>query len=122
MRVQDDRWDVSSRRVRTWIDVHDALRDPQAERRDLLRERRRRDPGVGEVLVAVPGAGHAAVEHATLAERPALMPAHARQRGELPVPAEDGDALPRDARGPGAALGNLLHGTESHPIVLRGDL
>src|SRR5882724_4894427 len=48
----------------------------RSERGDFLRERRRRCPGIGQVLVAVPRARDTSVNDLAFSKRPVLVPAY----------------------------------------------
>src|SRR5207237_5190867 len=75
------------------IDLDHAVSQTRAIGGEPLGERRRR-AAVGEpVLVAMPRAGHAAVDDAAFAERTVLMGAEVGQRADLLAVAEHGDAL-----------------------------
>src|ERR1043166_8676932 len=80
-------------RQRARIDLDHAARQAHAIGDELLRERRRRTAVLQSVLVAVPGAGHATVDDAALAERPVLVGAEIRERADLAAVAEHRNAF-----------------------------
>ena len=67
----------------TRVDFDDAAVDPHAIGRELLGERRRRAAVRQPVLIAVPGAGDAAVDDAAFADRAVLVGAEIGQRADL---------------------------------------
>ena len=87
-----------------------AVDDAGAVGFDLLRKRRRGGAGFGEVLIAVPGAGDAAVDDLALAERAVLMAAEVGDGGDLAVVAEDGDAFAAERHDAGAFFGDAPGG------------
>src|SRR5262245_53337655 len=91
---------IPHRRRRTrrqWarVDLDHAMRNAHAVGDELLGERRRRAAVLQPVLVAVPRAGHAAVDDAPFADRPILVGAKIGERPDLRAVAEDRDALRR---------------------------
>src|SRR5215831_12060231 len=81
-----------TRRQRARVDLDHALRNAHAVG-ELLGERRRRAAVLQPVLVAMPRAGHAAVDDAPLADRPILVGAEIRECPDLRAVAEDCDAF-----------------------------
>src|SRR5436189_3056509 len=65
----------------------------RAEGRNLFGKWRRRRAGLGQVLITMPRTSDAAVDDLALAERPVLMTADVRHRGNAPIVFEDGDPL-----------------------------
>src|SRR5215831_14956287 len=89
---------IPHRRRRTrrqWarVDLDHAMRNAHAVGDKLLGERRRRAAVLQPVLVAVPRAGHTAVDDASLADRPILVGAKIGKRPDLRSVAEDGNAF-----------------------------
>src|SRR6185312_12833111 len=80
-------------RERPRVDLDDAALDAHAIGRELLGEGRRRAAVGQPVLIAVPGAGHAAVDDAAFADRPVLVGAQIAERADLNAAAEHRDAL-----------------------------
>src|SRR5262249_25102685 len=78
---------------RARVDLDHAARNAHAVGNELLGERRRRAAVLQPVLVAVPWAGHAAVDDASLAERPILVGAKIGECPDLRAVAEDCDAF-----------------------------
>ena len=64
-----------------------------SEGRNLLRERRWRRSGLGQILIAMPGAGDATVNNLAFPEWPVLVLADVRDGGYAAIVFEDGDAL-----------------------------
>src|SRR5262249_51530101 len=71
---------------------------------ELLGARRRRAAAPQPVLVAVPRAGHAAVDDAPLPDRPILVGAKIGKRRDLCPVAEDGNAFAVGRRNDASAL------------------
>ena len=89
---------IPHRRRRTrrqWarVDLDHAMRNAHAVSGELLGERRRRAAVLQPVLVAVPRAGHAAVDDVPLPDRPILVGAKIGKRPDLRTVAEDGNAF-----------------------------
>src|SRR5215470_549774 len=89
---------IPHRRRRTrrqWarVDLDHAMRNAHAVGDELLGERRRRAAVLQPVLVAVPRAGHAAVDDAPFADRPILVGAKIGECPDLRAVAEDCDAF-----------------------------
>src|SRR5262249_4092124 len=89
---------ISHRRRRTrrqWtrVDLDQAMRNAHAVGNKLLSERRRGAAVLQPVLVAVPRAGHTAVDYAALADRPILVGAKIGECSDLRAIAEDCDAF-----------------------------
>src|SRR6266516_595110 len=82
-----------TRRQWAWVDLDHAMRNAHAVGDELLGERRRRAAVLQPVLVAVPRAGHAAVDDAPLADRPILVGAKIGKRPDLRPVAEHRDAF-----------------------------
>src|SRR5215467_3731272 len=80
-------------RQRARVDFDHAMRNAHAVGDELFGERRRRAAVLQPVLVAVPGAGHAAVDDTPFADRPMLVGAKIRKRPDLRAVAEDCDAF-----------------------------
>src|SRR5690349_8932075 len=88
-----------------------------AVRRNLFCKWRRRRAGVGQVLIAVPGASDASVNDLSFAERPVLVLAHIRHRRDISVVLEPGDPLASARHNAGALLRNLLDATNGDVSV-----
>src|SRR5262249_48772152 len=89
---------IPHRRGRTrrqWarVDLDHAMGDAHAVSDELLGEGRRRATIRQSVLVAVPRAGHTAVDDASLADRPILVGAKIGERPDLRAVAEDRNAF-----------------------------
>src|SRR5262245_21906161 len=87
------RFDARARWHRLGVNKHLVAYDACAVGRDFLCERRRRLPGVREVLVAVPGTSHASVDDFAFAEGAVLVLAYIGDSGDLAVVLEDGHTL-----------------------------
>src|SRR5262252_6458148 len=81
------------RTLRQWarVDLDHAMRNAHAVGDELLGERRWRAAVLQPVLVAVPRAGHAAVDYAPLPDRPVLVGAKVGECPDLRAVAEDCD-------------------------------
>src|SRR6266446_1369605 len=93
-----------TRRQRARVDFDHAMRNAHAVGDELFGERRRRAAVLQPVLVAVPGAGHAAVDDAPFADPPILVGAKIRERPDLRAIAEDCDAFAIRRRDDAGAL------------------
>src|SRR6266478_5017693 len=82
-----------TRRQRTRVDLDHAMRNAHAVGDELLGGRRWRAAVLQPVLVAVPRAGHTAVDDASLADRPILVRAKIGERPDLRAVAEDCDVF-----------------------------
>src|ERR1700745_2900454 len=82
-----------TRRQRARVDFDHAMRNAHAVGDELFGARRWRPAVLQPVLVAVPGAGHAAVDDAPFADRPILVGAKIRERPDLRSVAEHRDAF-----------------------------
>src|ERR1700745_962384 len=80
-------------RQRARVDLDHAMPNAHAVGDELLGERRRRAAVLEPVLVAVPRAGHAAVDDASLADRPILVGAKIGERPDLRAVAKDRNAF-----------------------------
>src|SRR5262245_19181582 len=86
--LQPGRFHRGSGRQRPGVEQHAPVLDSDAVGGDALVERGRRAAVFGAVLPAVPGAGDAAVNDLTLAERPALVGADVSHRRDAVAVAE----------------------------------
>jgi hypothetical protein len=80
------------------------MRKAHAVGDELLGKRRRRAAVLQPVLVAVPRAGHTAVDDTSLADLPILVGAKIRERPDLRAVAEDCDAFATSRRDDTGAL------------------
>ena len=72
------RLDPGSGRVRLRVNEHTTSLHANIKRRDLFGKRRRRSSRIGQVLIAMPWTGNAAINDAALTERSILVPADIR--------------------------------------------
>src|SRR5258708_7757809 len=79
--------------VRRWIDPDVTIDDKQPEGRQRLGVGRRCPPVVQPILVAMPWAGNATIDHPALTQWPVLMGAEIRYGRQLTRMPEDGDRL-----------------------------
>src|SRR5215467_14990761 len=94
------------RTLRQWarVDLDHAMRNAHAVGDELLGERRWRAAVLQPVLVAVPRAGHTAVDDAPLPDRPVLVGAKIGECPDLRAVAEDCDAFAIRRRDDAGAL------------------
>src|SRR6516165_11692084 len=94
------------------------MRNAHAVGDELFVERGRRAAVLQPVLVAVPGAGHAAVDDAPFADRPMLVSAKIRERPDLRAVAEHRDAFAvRRRDNAGALVRNRERRSDREPAL-----
>src|SRR5215475_1738740 len=114
------RLQASARRVGNRTDPYAAVANAGLERRDLFGKRRGRSPALGQILIAVPRTGHAAIYDPALAEGAVLMAADVRNGRNLAVKQKDGDAFAVQKYHGRALLGNGVERAGIHETVPGG--
>ena len=106
---------------RAGLDQHPPLADLRLKGRDLLGERRRRGAGLRKVLIAVPGAGDAAVDDLAFAQRAVLVRAHVGDRGDPAIVLKTATRSPSSETTRARFSGMLAnsHGVEGRPVLRR---
>src|SRR5207245_11741344 len=108
--VRNSVWlDEGTRRIRFRVDPHPSVDDLRLERRDFLRKWRWRSSCLRQVLIAMPRASHASIDNLALPQWTVLVAAYVRNRRDLAVKLEYGDAFAAHGDNCGALLRNAFH-------------